>query len=829
MDFIRIRGAREHNLKDISLDIPKNRIVVITGPSGSGKSSLAFDIIYREAYRRYIEAIALHKRWAMEQMGRPDVDIIEGLPPAICIKQWEASRNPRSTVGTITDIYDYLRLLFSKVGKPYCPNCSKEISFYSVQEMADQIMSLDAGKKVQLLAPIRESHPDLFLRLRRDGFIRVRVDGEIISLDEDINLSRENPSIEVIVDRLIIKDGIRKRLVDSIELALDISNGLLLVDVLQDKELFFSKRPICYECGFNLPDISPQLFSFNNPKGACPLCNGLGTYKGELCPECNGTRLKPISRHIKINEMSISELSSMPLEALYHFFEKLDLPEKEMVIAEKIIKEIKRRIGFIIEMDLGYISLDRAVTTLSGGEEQRIRLASQLSSNLSGILYIMDEPTIGLHPRDTEKLIASIISLRSVGNTLLIVEHDPDMVLSSDHVIEMGPGAGDKGGNIVFQGSPKGLLKADTITGRYVSGKRGIRLPKRRKRGAGRFLVIKGAREHNLKSIDVAIPLGTLTCITGVSGSGKSTLVGDIIYPALVNRLYKAQMKEGRYKEIKGVEHINRVVYVDQRPIARSPRSTPATYTGLFSHIRNLFSMLPDARVRGYKPSRFSFNVEGGGCEVCKGEGMIRVEMDFLPDLYIMCEACNGKRFNRDVLEIRYKGMNIADVLDMTAEQALLFFENMPVIRNKLAIFVDVGLGYIRLGQPVNTLSGGEAQRLKLIKELSKRGRGMTLYILDEPTIGLHQSDIEHLLNLLRRLVNMGNSVIIVEHNLDVIKSSDYIIDLGPEGGQEKGGYLVGSGTPEELARISHSHTGRFLRKIIAQVWQNPFSHQTTC
>ncbi len=818
--YIKIRGAREHNLKNISVDIPKNQLVIITGVSGSGKSSLVLDTIYKEAYRRYIDALSVGKKWIIEQVERPDVDIIQGLPPAICIRQWESHRNPRSTVGTITEIYDYLRVLFSNIGKPYCPKCGKEIVFYSSHEMLSKILSLEKGKKVQLLAPVsgfsvsnkKLSSSTIIQDLRKNGFVRIRADGKIYMIDQDIDLKEieKAKNIEAIVDRLVIKEGIRKRLLDSIELALSISDGILLVDIVGEKELLFVKRPICINCGFSMPDINAQMFSFNNPKGACELCGGLGSYKGNTCPQCNGTRLKFISRCIKVNGASITELSDMPLEELHDFFKNISLSKTDMVIADRIIKEIQKRLGFIINMGLGYLSLNRSVVTLSGGEEQRIRLAAQLSSELSGVLYIMDEPTMGLHPKEVEKLISSIKILKNKGNSLLIVEHDPELILSADHVIELGPGAGEKGGRIIFQGNPERLLNSDTPTGKALSKRE--ETSAHRRKVTGEYILIKGAKEHNLKGIDVKIPLGVLTCITGVSGSGKSSLIRDVLYPAVLNRTSKPNLKEGDYDRIEGVEHIKKIVYIDQSPVGKTPRSNPATYTGVFSHIRRLFSMLPESRIRGYKASRFSLNVEGGRCEACKGEGIIRLEMEFLPDLYITCEQCEGKRFNQEVLEIRYKGMNIADVLDMTAEQSFAFFENIPSISSRLKTFLDVGLGYIKLGQPANMLSGGEAQRLKIIRELNKARKGKTLYLLDEPTIGLHLADIKRLIRILNRLVEEGNTVIIIEHNLDVIMACDYVIDLGPEGG-ERGGYVVATGTPEEISRVRNSYTGMFIKK----------------
>lgn len=815
MDFIKVKGARQNNLKNISVQIPKGKIVVLTGPSGSGKSSLVFDTIYAEAYRRYIESISIHKRWLIEQMERPDVDIIEGLPPSICIRQWGFQKNPRSTVGTITEIYDYLRLLFSKIGRPYCPNCGIEIPYYTVQEMVERIISLGDKKRIKILSPLKieESVSKLIKKLRKDGFIRIRIDGKELSIDEEIHLDEGIKKVEVVVDRVVLKEGIRKRLTESIELALSLSKGAVIIDVIGEKEIFFSKNPICHICNFQIPDISPQLFSFNNPKGACPLCNGIGIYKEDICPECNGRRLKKISDCVKIEGRSISELSSMPISKLKTFFDKIcfRLSKREILIADQILNEIKKRINLILEIGLSYLSIDRSVNTLSGGEEQRIRLVKQLSSEMSGILYILDEPTIGLHPLENERLLKTINRLKDLGNTILIVEHDPEIIKKSDFIIEIGPGSGENGGRIVFEGNFKDLLRSDTLTGRYLSKKKNASR-KRRRRGSGRFLIIKGAKEHNLKDIDVKIPLQAITCLTGISGSGKSTLLRDIIYPALLNKIYKRRIKPGKFDEILGAENINRVIYVDQSPIGKSPKSNPATYTGVFSYIRKLFSLLPESRERGYKPSRFSLNVEGGRCEICKGDGVIRVEMDFLPDVYITCDACNGKRFTKDVLEIKYKGMSISDILDMTAEKAYIFFENIPPIRNRLKIFLDIGLGYIKLGQPANTLSGGEAQRLKLIRELGKRSRGDTLYLLDEPTIGLHQAEVEKLLNVLNQLVDKGNSIIIIEHNLDLISACDYIIDLGPEGGED-GGYIVATGTPDEIANSDNSYTGKFLKK----------------
>lgn len=806
--MIRIRGARENNLKNISVDIPKGKIITVVGPSGSGKSSLVFDTIYREAYRRFMDSVSYFKSpYFIEQIEAADVDLIEGLPPCILI-QGGSQRNPRSTVGTITQIYDYLRLLFSKIGKVFCPRCNLQISFLTLEKIVEKILDLGYGKKIQLFSPLLCEDPNSAIeRLRREGFVRVRIGGEIRSLDEEIKTAEKR--IDVLIDRLILKEGIRKRLTDSVELALSLSDGSIIVDVIGEGEIFFSKKPVCPLCGFSLPEIRPSLFSFNNPEGACPLCKGIGTYNDDVCPECNGKRLKKISECIRIDGRSITDLCSMSAEELYGFFEKLKLSENEKKIAERVVYEIKRRLKSMIDLDIGYLSIDRPLPTLSLGEERRLRISSQLNLSLSGILYILDEPTVGLHPKECEKLIRSIKKLKELGNTVLIVEHERSIIMQSDYIIELGPSSGKDGGEIVFKGTPKELLSSDTLTGRHLF----LKKEKKERRKTERFLVIEGASEHNLKGIDVRIPLGVFTCITGPSGSGKSTLLRDILYPALYNRLHGGRMKEGKYRSIKGEDSVKRVIYVDQSPIGKNPRSNPATYCGIFDHIRKLFSALPKSKERGFTEKRFSLNTEGGRCELCKGAGVIKVEMDFLPDVYIRCDQCGGKRFRKDILEIRYKGMNIADVLDMTVDQAFEFFRNIKAIRERLEILKEIGLGYIRLGQTADKLSAGEAQRLKIAKELMGKGSSGTIYLIDEPTLGLHNSDIKRLLRIIDRLVDSGNTVVIIEHNLDVIWHADWIIDLGPEGG-EAGGRIMAEGRPEDVCN-SDSWTGRFLRDAL--------------
>jgi len=934
-EFIKIRGARQHNLKDISLDIPRNRLVVITGLSGSGKSSLAFDTIYAEGQRRYVESLSAYARQFLERMDKPEVESIEGLSPAIAIEQRSTGRNPRSTVGTVTEIYDYLRLLFARIGRPHCPRCGLEISAQTTQQIVDQIMELEEGTRVQILAPLvegkRGEHLQLLRKLRKDGFIRVRIDGEIRLLDEDIRLEKNRKhSISVVVDRIVIKEGIRRRLTDSMELTLSLSDGKALLDIVGKGEILFSQKAACIRCGISLPELTPQMFSFNNPQGACPECTGLGLkryfdpekivpdpslslregalapwekrasgyyhqmldavcrhykvdgftpfrdlpkkvrdillygsgkeeihfdLKGDThrhsftrpfegiipnlerryrqtgsyqvreeldnyisllpCPACGGARLKPASLAVKVGGKSIHEITSLSVEKAWSFFRNLKLSEKEQHIAERILREITERLGFLNSVGLYYLTIDRSSATLSGGEDQRIRLATQIGSGLAGVLYVLDEPSIGLHQRDNRRLLENLRRLRDLGNTVLVVEHDLETILSAEHVIDMGPGAGIHGGRVVFEGHPEDLLKSnESITGQYLSGFRRIPLPRSRRRGNGKKLVIRGARQNNLKGITVEIPLGTLTCVTGVSGSGKSSLINEILYPALARKLYRSKEPVGRVDAIEGIRHVDKVIRIDQSPIGRTPRSNPATYTGVFTHIRDLFAMLPESKMRGYKPGRFSFNVRGGRCEACNGDGIIKIEMHFLPDVYVTCESCRGLRFNRDTLEVKYKGCHIAEVLNMTVNQALSFFENVPGIRQKLKTLLDVGLGYITLGQPATTLSGGEAQRLKLSKELSKKNTGKTLYLLDEPTTGLHFEDIKRLLEVLNHLVGLNNTVLVIEHNLDVIKTADYIIDLGPEGG-DRGGYLVGTGTPEELARNNSSYTGRFLKKVL--------------
>lgn len=936
-EFIKIRGARQHNLKNISLDIPRNRLVVITGLSGSGKSSLAFDTIYAEGQRRYVESLSAYARQFLEQAEKPDADSIEGLSPAISIEQRTSSKNPRSTVGTVTEIYDYLRVLFARAGRPFCPNCNLEIKAQTTQEIVDRIMSVEEGSRIQVLAPLVDGrkgvHAKLFQGLRKDGFTRVRIDGETRLLDEDILLEKNRKhDIGVIVDRLVIKEDIRQRLTDSVELTLSLSQGKVLVDPGEKKDLFFNQEAACPECGLSIPELTPQMFSFNNPKGACPECGGLGSkryldpeliipdpkrslkqgvvapwagrnghsfyyqqmldsvckrysvdpygafeeipeevrdlflygtgtedvdfnferddrkysykrpFEGIIpnlerryretdsyqvreeieefmsirpCPSCRGARLRPETLAVRFGGKAINEITSMSVEKAVAFFEHLELGPTEKAVADRVLREIRSRLGFLKGVGLEYLTIDRAASTLSGGEDQRIRLAAQISSGLAGVLYVLDEPSIGLHQRDNLRLLKNLRHLKELENTVLVVEHDAEAILSADHVIDMGPGAGIKGGEVVFEGSPEELLRDEkSLTGKYLSGRLKIPVPEKRRKNSRGAILIRGARENNLKGVDVRIPLGTLTCITGVSGSGKSSLVNGILYPALSRKLYRSKARVGPVEGIEGIHRIDKVVNIDQSSIGRTPRSNPATYTGVFTHIRELFSMLPDSKIRGYKAGRFSFNVKGGRCEACKGDGIIKIEMHFLPDVYIACEACKGLRYNRETLDVRFKGNSIADVLDMTVNQALGLFGAIPSIAGKLQTLFDVGMGYIKLGQQATTLSGGEAQRVKLAKELSKKNTGRTLYLLDEPTTGLHFEDIKKLLEVLNYLVKLNNTVVIIEHNMDVIKTADHVIDLGPEGG-ERGGNVVGCGTPEEVSRIKGSYTGMYLRKIL--------------
>jgi excinuclease ABC subunit A len=934
-DCIKIRGARQHNLKNLSLDIPRNKLVVITGLSGSGKSSLAFDTIYAEGQRRYVESLSAYARQFLEQMDKPDVDSIEGLSPAISIEQRTASSNPRSTVGTVTEIYDYLRLLFARIGKPHCPQCGLEIAPQTTPQIIDQVLALPEGARIQILAPLVDSkkgeHAQLLQKLRKDGFTRVKIDGEPVLLEENILLEKSKKhTISVIVDRLVVNKEIRRRLTDSMELTLSLSEGQALVELPNEKEIFFSQKAACRNCGISLPELTPQIFSFNNPQGACPECSGLGTkryfdpelivpdtglslregaiapwatrhsiyyqqmldaicqhyhvdvytpyrilpkkvqevflhgsreetikfyferddhrhyykrpFEGvipslerryretdsymireeiekylslQACPLCKGARLKPLPLAVTVHGLSIREVTALSIEKTFDFFDNLRLDPKQAAIAERILKEIRERLWFLRSVGLDYLSLDRPASTLSGGEDQRIRLATQIGSGLAGVLYVLDEPSIGLHQRDNLRLLQNLRRLRDLGNTVLVVEHDAETILASDWVIDMGPAAGVNGGEIVFQGTPLQLLKSEpSLTGNYLSGKRAIPLPKSRRTSNNCALLIEGAAQNNLKDIRVEIPLCTFTCVTGVSGSGKSSLINEILYPALAQRLYHSKERVGKVRKVDGIEQIDKIIRIDQSPIGRTPRSNPATYTGVFNLIRDLFAMLPDSRVRGYKPGRFSFNVKGGRCEACNGDGIIKIEMHFLPDVYVTCDACQGLRFNRDTLEVKYKGYHIAEVLGLTVLQAYSFFEHVPSIRSKLKTLIDVGLGYITLGQSAVTLSGGEAQRVKLSRELSKRDTGRTLYLLDEPTTGLHFADIQKLLEVLNHLVELNNTVVVIEHNLDVIKTADYIIDLGPEGG-DRGGYLIGTGTPEAIAQIKDSHTGRFLSQVL--------------
>ncbi len=930
-----IRGARQHNLKNINLELPRNKLIVITGLSGSGKSTLAFDTLYAEGQRRYVESLSTYARQFLERMEKPDVDMIEGLSPAIAIEQKTASHNPRSTVGTVTEIYDYLRLLFARVGTPHCHICGKPITSQTIDQIVSQVLSLPEGSKIIILSPLvsnqKGTHEKLFKWLKKEGFARVRVDGKTFDI-EDISSLKKNTkhTIDVIVDRLVVKKKIKNRLADSLELALAQSDGLVEVDVLGKESILFSEKAACIDCGISYPEFTPASFSFNSPQGACPKCDGLGTttefdpdliipnhelslrqgavamwanrntvhfmdfldaltthyevdiytpyielpdhFKNALlygsgkeeitfyfeqnnrrfsykktfegiinrlkrrymetdsswardeirrymnfkpCSECEGAKLNKASRSVKVGGYTIFDITALSIEKAHLYFRRLKLRGKKEIIAERILKEIIERLGFLENVGLSYLTLDRSAYTLSGGESQRIRLATQIGSKLTGVLYVLDEPSIGLHHRDNQRLLGTLLKMRDLGNTVLVVEHDEETILASDYIIDMGPGAGMKGGQVVFAGTPKALLKdKNSLTGQYISGRKSIEVPSKRRPGNGKNLIIKGASKNNLKNIDVEFPLGSFICVTGVSGSGKSTLLLETLHRLLAQKLYHARISAGDHRDFLGLEHIDKVVNIDQAPIGRTPRSNPGTYTGVFTFIRELFSRTPEARIRGYKPGRFSFNVKGGRCEACRGDGIIKIEMHFLPDVYVSCDVCHGKRYNRETLEIKYKGKNIADILDMTVNQSYAFFEKIGKIRIKLKTLVDVGLGYIHIGQQATTLSGGEAQRVKLSRELSKRGTGRTVYILDEPTTGLHTDDIKRLLSVLNTLVETGNTVVVIEHNLDVIKTADYIIDLGPEGGDE-GGFVVACGTPEEIANIKESYTGQFLQKVL--------------
>ncbi|MFQ6615211.1 MAG: excinuclease ABC subunit UvrA [Fidelibacterota bacterium] len=933
-----VRGAREHNLKNIDVEIPRNRFVVITGLSGSGKSSLAFDTIYAEGQRRYVESLSAYARQFLSRMEKPDVEYIEGLSPAISIEQKAGSRNPRSTVGTVTEIHDYLRVLYARVGTPYCWDCGDPIRRQTVQQIVDTVLAFPKGSKLQILAPVvrgrKGRYKDLFNELSREGFVRVRVDGKIrdMSRPGGIILHKDKKhDIEVVIDRIILEEGVKERLTESVELALKIGSGLVVVNRLPKEEHIFSELFACPKCGNSMEELSPRMFSFNSPYGACKTCDGLGSrmeidpdlivpdkrrslikgaivplgeqprgswyssilkslashygfsfttpwyhlpsrarevllwgtgddrirmrYKSErfsgeysggfegvvhnlerryhqtrshgirewierfmsmrACPDCGGARLRKESLAVRLGDMSIGELSRLSVKDVAEFFRTVKLTDTQKQVGRQVLKEVRDRLQFLMNVGLDYLTLDRSASTLSGGEAQRIRLATQIGSQLVGVLYILDEPSIGLHLRDNKRLISTLERLRDLGNTVLVVEHDRETIESSDHVVDLGPGAGEAGGKVVFEGSPEALAGyGKSITGLYLSGKRKIAIPGSRRKGSGKVLKVFGAEGNNLKSVDVEFPLGRLICITGVSGSGKSTLVNETLYPILARELQDSRTYPLPYEGIEGLAYLDKVVDIDQSPIGRTPRSNPATYTGVFTHIRDLFARLPESRMRGYNPGRFSFNVKGGRCEACHGDGIIKIEMHFLPDVYVRCEECKGSRYNRETLEITYKGKDISDVLNMTVEEALVFFENFPQIKRRLETLRDVGLGYIRLGQQATTLSGGEAQRVKLSRELSKIGTGRTFYILDEPTTGLHFDDVRMLLNVLNRLVDKGNTVVVIEHNMDVIKTADWIIDLGPEGGDE-GGTIVAQGVPENLAKDRNSYTGKFLDSIL--------------
>ncbi len=936
-DKIIIKGAREHNLKNIDLEIPRNKLIVMTGLSGSGKSSLAFDTIYADGQRRYMESLSSYARMFLGQMEKPDVDSIEGLSPAISIDQKTTSKNPRSTVGTVTEIYDYLRLLYARIGIPHCPVCGREIKQQTVDQIVDKLFELEEGTKIQLLAPIVRGRKGTYVKeldnARRSGYVRVRIDGNMYDLSEEIILDKNKKhNIEIVVDRLVIKDGIKSRLTDSIETVMSLSGGMLAVDVIGGEEMLFSQSYACPEHNISIEELNPRMFSFNNPFGACPKCTGLGTFsridpdlivpnkdlsirqgaikasgwntltegsiammyyngiakkynisldtpfknlpkeaadaflygtkdrlelqiidsfgggvryskfegiinnlerrykessseysKSEIadcmneinCPECRGERLKKESLSVTVGGINIIDFTKFSISEALDFINNLKLTEREMMIAERILKEIREKLGFLKSVGLEYLTLSRSSGTLSGGESQRIRLATQIGSSLMGVLYILDEPSIGLHQRDNDKLIETLKHLRDIGNTLIVVEHDDDTMLAADHIVDIGPGAGVNGGEVIFSGTVDELLKSEnSVTGQYLSGKKKIPLPEKRRKGNGNYLIIKGAAENNLKKINVKIPLGELICVTGVSGSGKSSLVNEILYKHLAAKLNRAKIRAGKFKSIEGLENLDKVICIDQSPIGRTPRSNPATYTGVFTDIRELFAQTSDAKTHGYGAGRFSFNIKGGRCEACEGDGIKKIEMHFLPDIYVPCEVCKGKRYNRETLEILYKGRSIYDVLEMTVDEGVKFFENHPKILRKLKTLQEVGLGYIKIGQPATTLSGGEAQRVKLSTELSKRATGKTIYILDEPTTGLHTADVHKLIEVLQKLADTGNTVLVIEHNLNVIKVADHIIDLGPEGGTG-GGTVVACGTPEEVAECSQSYTGKYLKSYL--------------
>lgn len=934
-----IKGAKEHNLKDINIEIPRDKLVVITGLSGSGKSSLAFDTLYAEGQRRYVESLSSYARQFLGLMEKPDVESIEGLSPAISIDQKTTSRNPRSTVGTVTEIYDYIRLLYARIGVPYCPNCGKKIEKQTIDQIIDSVMSLEEGTRIQVLAPVvrgkKGEYTKLLQDFQKEGFVRVRVDGEVYELTDDIEIDRKKKhNIELVVDRLVVKEEIRTRLTESVETALKYANNLVVIDIPGDKEILYSQNYACPDCNISIEELTPRMFSFNNPFGACPTCTGIGylmkmdedlivpdknktlydgikafgastmkkgdtmakmyfesiakhygveikdvpikklprwflekilygtgdeaidfeytSYAGtrkftspfegvlptldrrynetksqgmrdfyemymseSACQTCHGARLKKESLSVKVGDKNINELTDMSIDKIKDFLNSLQLNNKDKMIADQILKELNKRLQFLLDVGLEYLTLSRSAGSLSGGEAQRIRLATQIGSGLTGVLYILDEPSIGLHQRDNEKLLATLRKLRDLGNTVLVVEHDEDTMYAADQIIDIGPGAGVHGGKVIAQGTAEEIkLVPESITGQYLSGKKQILVPKKRRKSNGKAIEVKGATEHNLKNINVKFPLGQFICVTGVSGSGKSTLVNEILYKTVAKEIYGSNEKPGKCKEIKGLENVDKIINIDQSSIGRTPRSNPATYTGVFDVIRDIFAATQEAKMRGYDKGRFSFNVAGGRCEACSGDGVLKIEMHFLPDIYVPCEVCKGKRYNRETLEVKYKGKTISDVLDMTVEEALKFFENIPKIKSKIQTLYDVGLGYIKLGQPSTTLSGGEAQRVKLATELSKKATGKTLYILDEPTTGLHIADVHKLIDILQRLVDTGNSIIVIEHNLDLIKTADYIIDLGTEGG-EKGGQIIAVGTPEQITRNDQSYTGKFLKKYL--------------